>query len=354
MKNNKILKTFFSKSQKTNLKLSPEISVILPFYNAEKTLGKAIESILNQTFSDFELILVNNNSNDKSIEKARDFAKRNSRIILLSEEKQGVAFAMNCGLQHARGKFLARMDADDIAVLTKLEKQYHYLKENPEIDFVGSEVKYVSKEKNTDGFQRFIKWINSFHFPCEIEMNRFVEIPIVNPTIFFKREVYEKFGGCRHGDFPEDYEMQLRYLQAGVKMAKLPEKLLEWHDSPTRITRTHKRYSTEAFLKTKAKYFKTWSEKNNRFHPIIWIWGAGRKTRQRAKLLEKEGLKIEGYFDVVKTNSSIKNIFHYSEIPEPGSIFIVQMVNKIAAREQIRKYLINAKYIEGIDFILMG
>ena len=342
------------RNEKTNHKKFPEVSVILPFFNAEKTLENAIRSILNQTFSDFELILVDNNSSDKSADIAQIFAQTDSRIFLLKEVKQGVAFAMNCGLQHARGKFLARMDSDDISLPTRLDKQLGYLKKNPAIDFVGTEVKYVSKDKDYKGFQRFVNWANSFHSPQEIEQNRFVEIPVINPTILFRRKVFEKFGGCLNGNFPEDYEMQLRYLQDGVKMAKLPEKLLEWHDSPTRLTRTNERYSTEAFLKTKAKFFKNWSEKNNRFHPKIWVWGAGRKTRQRAKLLENEGLKIEGYFDVVKTKSSIKNIFHYSEIPEPGSVFIVQMVSKITAREQIKEYLLNANYTEGVNFILMG
>lgn len=332
----------------------PEISIILPFFNAEKTIERAVRSILAQTFPDFELLLVNNNSTDKSAEFLQPFAANDSRVILLNEKKQGVAFAMNCGLQYARGKFLARMDADDVSMPDRLEKQLRYLIKNPEIGFIGSEVEYVTTEKNTDGFQRFVKWVNSFHSFEKIKLNRFVEIPVINPTVFFRREIYAKLGGCLHGNFPEDYEMQLRYLQAGVQMAKLPEKLLEWHDLPGRLTRTDKRYSVEAFLETKARYFNTWSKKNNPFHPKIWIWGAGRKTRQRAKLLEKEGLKIEGYFDIKKTKSSIKNIFHFSEIPDPGSVFIVQMVNKIKAREQIKEYLLKANYKEGADFILMG
>lgn len=332
----------------------PEISVILPFYNAEKTLAKAIKSILLQTFTAFELILINNNSTDKSVEIATEFCERDSRIIILNEKKQGVSFAMNCGLNYSRGQFVARMDADDFSLPARLEKQYLYLQKHPEIDFVGSEVKYIAEETNTKGFSRFVDWVNSFHTPKEIEIKRFVEIPCVNPTIFFRRSIYEKYGACKHGDFPEDYEMQLRYLQAGVKMVKIAEPLLEWYNSTGRLTRTDPRYSAEAFMKTKAKYFYNWSAKNNPFHPEIWVWGGGRKTRQRAKKLSKEGLKIKGYFDIKKTSSSIKNILHYTEIPNAGEIFIVQMVNKIGAREQIKKYLLNANYTEGLDFILMG
>lgn len=334
--------------------MTPEISVILPFFNAENTLKAAIESIINQSFEGFELLLVNNNSSDKSEIIAHELALNDSRIQLLNEPRQGVANAMNCGLTNAKGKLLARMDADDVAHPERLDKQKQFLNENPEIDFIGSEVKYVPHNKNTAGFQRFVDWSNLFHSTIEIELNRFVEIPIVNPSILFRRELFEKYGGCFEGDFPEDYEMQLRYLAAGVKMFKLPEKLLEWHDYSTRLTRTDERYSTKAFFKVKAKYFKSWSEKNNPFHPNIWVWGAGRKTRQRAKLVEIEGLKIDGYIDIVKDKTSQKTMLHFTEVPDPGQLFIVPMVTKPGASKLIKDFLLQANYVEGVDFILMG
>jgi glycosyltransferase involved in cell wall biosynthesis len=334
--------------------MPPEVSVILPFYNAEKTLVAAVESILRQTFPNFELLLIDNNSTDISKSIAQKFAEKDSRIRLLQEMKQGVAHAMNCGLENARGQFVARMDADDISLPERLEKQVAFLNGYPEIGLLGCEVKYIAHEKNTAGFKRFVKWVNSFHSPEEIERNHFVEIPVVNPTIMFRKEIYEKWGGCSQGDFPEDYEMQLRYLEAGVKMAKLPEPLLEWHDSSSRLTRTDDRYSTDAFFRTKAAYFKKWSEKQNRFHPDIWVWGAGRKTRQRAKLLEKEGLKIRGFIDIVKGKTTEKTTLHFTEIPDPGQLFIVPMVTKTGARELIQSYLQKAGYAERTDFMLMG
>lgn len=332
----------------------PEVSVILPYFNAENTLAAAVESMLNQTFSSFEILLVNNNSTDNSFSIAKSFADKDSRIRLLIEKDQGVDHAMNCGLENSRGRFIARMDADDISHPERLEKQVRFLEENPETGLVGSYVKYVSRDTGTDGFRRFVNWVNSFHTSEEIELYRFVEIPVVNPTIMFRRELFEKLGGCRQGDFPEDYEMQLRFLDAGVKMAKLPELLLEWHDYSNRLTRTDERYTTEAFFRVKAEYFKKWSEQNNPFHPEIWVWGAGRKTRQRAKLLEKEGLKIQGFIDIIKGKTTRKTTLHFSEIPSPEEIFIVPMVAKYGARELIRKNLKERNFLEGKDFIFLA
>ena len=137
-------------------------------------------------------------------------------------------------------------------------------------------------------------------------------------------------------------------------MYKLPQQLLEWHDYSTRLTRTDKRYTSEAFFKTKAKYFQAWPAKHNRSHPNIWVWGAGRKTRQRSKFFEKEGLVIDGYIDIVQPKSSQQTTLHYTELPAPGKMFIVSMVTKIGARKLIKDFLLKANYIEGEDFILMG
>ena len=331
--------------------MHPEVSVILPYFNAELTLQRAINSILKQSFTHFELLLINNNSTDKSTDIARQAAQNDSRIILLDEKIPGVANAMNCGLKNARSRFISRMDADDVSHSEKLQKQYNYLENNPIIDFLGSEVEYVPHIAENKGFRRFVDWVNSFHTPEEVALKQFIEIPVVNPTIFFRRQLFEKYSGCHDGNFPEDYEMQLRYLSHGAKMAKLPEKLLEWHDYSTRLTRTDERYSTEAFFQTKAFYFKQWSEQHNPFHPNIWIWGAGRKTRQRSVFLQEQGLNIEGYIDIKKTKP---DTLFYKELPEPGQLFIVSMVTNTGAGKKIREFLIQRNYAEEKDFILMG
>ena len=134
-------------------------------------------------------------------------------------------------------------------------------------------------------------------------------------------------------------------------MAKLPEKLLEWHDYSTRLTRTDERYSTEAFFQTKAFYFKQWSEQDNPFHPNIWIWGAGRKTRQRSAFLQEQELNIEGYIDIKKTKP---DALFYKDLPHPGQLFVVSMVTNTGAGEKIRAFLQERNYVEGNDFLLMG
>ncbi len=330
----------------------PELSVVLPFYNAENTLERAITSIIDQSFTDFELLLIDNNSTDLSAKIAKYFSIQDDRIHLFREERQGVVFAMNRGMELARGRFIARMDADDLSLSSRFEKQVQFLIDNPEIGLVGCEVRHVS-DLPSKGMSRFVDWVNSFHSPNEIWQNRFVEIPLIQPSVMFRAHLWQVHGNYREGDFPEDYELFLRWLDAGVRFKKIKECLLEWHDSEGRLTRTDSRYSSEAFYKTKANYFTNWYQQSNGDKPL-WIWGAGRKSRQRAQLLEEEGLTITGYFDLKAKTIVGKDCKSYQDIPESGEIFILSMVGNHGAREQIANFLQHKEYISGTDYLLMS
>ncbi len=330
----------------------PEVSIVLPFYNAESTLERAIVSIIDQSFSDFELLLIDNNSTDLGSEIAKSFAIKDKRIKLFREEQQGVVFAMNKGMELAQGRFIARMDADDVSYPKRLEKQLKFLVDNPEIGLVGCNVRHVS-DLPSKGMSRFVDWVNSFHSPKEIWQNRFVEIPLIQPSVIFRSHLWEVHGNYQEGDFPEDYELFLRWLDAGVRFKKIKETLLEWHDSSGRLTRNDSRYSSEAFYKTKTFYFVKWFSRTITDKPL-WIWGAGRKARQRTRLLEEEGLTIAGYFDLKAQRISNKQCKSYEDMPNPGEIFILSMVGNHGAREKISDFLNRKGYMQGTDYLLMS
>lgn len=330
-----------------------KVSVILPFYNAEKTLDSAIQSIISQTYPNFELILVNNNSDDNSCEIAQKYVQNYSNLSLYSRGKQGVVYASRLGLEKSKGKYIARMDADDIALPGRLQLQADFLDRNDTIDVVSGIVTYRSFiKKRTDGFERFINWSNSVQSTSEIELNRFVEFPLVNPTLMFRREIPEKYGFYRAGDFPEDYEMFLRWLNNGVKFFKLNIAVLEWRDYASRLTRTDSLYSHEKFYKIKAKYLALWLK--NKGIEKIAVWGAGRKTRKRVIFLENEGIEIEFYIDIVENKTTKKKCIHFSELPKAGEVFIVPYVAMQTARQKIEAQLKIRNYILGKHYIFAG
>ena len=336
------------------IKEIPAVSVILPFFNADLTLERAIESIAAQSLQHFECILINNNSTDKSVEIANRQIGKDNRFSLIHEKTQGVMFASNTGSKLARGKYIARMDADDYAYTNRLKLQAGFLDANPDYGAVAGLVKHISHSENTKGFARYVEWVNSVRTYREILNSQFIESPIPNPSAMWRREVAVKYGMYKYGDFPEDYEMWLRWLSQGVKIKKLDETVLNWHDSDTRLTRTQPIYSDAAFYRIKTKYLANWLEKNNPFHPRIAVWGASRISRRRARLLKQYGIEIECYIDITRNRQLDQEVVYYSEIPPPDKIFILTYIKQINARDEIQDFLHSRGFQEGLNYLLVS
>ena len=122
----------------STLMSEPVISVIMPVYNAETYVEEAIKSILNQTFEDFEFLIINDGSEDNSLSIINNYASKDNRIKIISREKKGLVFSLNEGIKLAKGKYIARMDADDISVPERFKKQISYLERNSDVDICGT------------------------------------------------------------------------------------------------------------------------------------------------------------------------------------------------------------------------
>lgn len=333
---------------------SPEVSVILPFYNAEDTLDRAIQSIHTQDHEDFECILVDNNSTDGSNGIAKKWVQKDPRFRLVYEKKQGVMFASNKGCDLAMGIYLARMDADDRALPHRLSLQARFLDQNPEYGAVAGLVEHVGDPETTGGFKRFVEWSNSVVTYEEIFNRRFIEAPIVNPTAMWRRETMKEHGPYRSGSFPEDYEMWLRWLHRGVMIAKVPEVVLEWYDSQQRLTRTHPIYSDRSFYEVKSRYLAAWLSVNNPFHPEVWVWGASRISRRRARLLEDHGISIRHYIDTKRERQIGQQVIFYENLPSAGRGFILTYIRQMENREKIQAFVEEKGYREGVDYLLVS
>lgn len=332
----------------------PKVTVVLPFFNAGKTLGRAAESILDQEFRDWECILVDNNSTDESRDLALSLVNIDARFKLAEEKRQGVMFASNHGCELARGVYIARMDADDVAYPVRLSLQCDFLDQHAEYGAVSGLVNHVGHPDTTGGFRRFVEWSNSVRGYEEIFLRRFIEAPIVNPTAMWRRETMKLHGLYRSGNFPEDYEMWLRWLDQGVKIAKVPEVVLDWHDSEGRLTRTHPIYSDRAFYEVKSRYLAKWLAAYNPQHPAVWIWGASRISRRRAKILEQNGIRIEVFIDTKKSRQLDREVVYYEDLPPAGKGFILTYIRQMDNRRKIQDFLETRGYEEGKDYLLVS
>lgn len=332
------------------------ISVVMPVWNAALTLGCAVDSIRAQTAKDWELIVVDDGSTDGSTEALTGYAAGDERVRVIATPHRGVACALNEGIALARGRFVARMDADDLARPERLERQAAHLEQRPEVGLVASRVVFDGDRERRAGYARYVDWTNTLLSHDDIALAAFVESPVAHPSVMFRREVIDRFGGYADGDFPEDYELWLRWLAAGVRMEKLAEPLLVWRDSAGRLSRRDPRYSSEAFYRVKTGYLACWLATRNAHHPRVTVWGAGRVTRQRARHLTTHGVEIEAFVDIDlrKIGRRIGGVpvIGPEQLPPPGRCFVVSYVASTGARDLIAARLTALGYKPGVDYLL--
>lgn len=342
--------------EKSGLGAAPPVSVILPAYNGEKTVEAAVRSILAQSMPDFELIAIDDGSVDETPRILSRLQACDPRVCVVRQPHRGLVAALQRGLAEARGRYIARMDADDIALPDRLKAQQARLESRPEVGLVSCRVRFGGDPEQQKGYAEYVRWTNSLLSAEDISLSRFIESPLAHPSVMFRKELAERLGGYRDGDFPEDYELWLRWLEAGVRMEKLPAMLLVWNDSAGRLSRTSPRYSIESFYRIKSRFLVRWLELHNPHFPSVWLVGAGRTARKRAELLERSGVRIEAFLDVDpdKVGRSIggRPVLHRRDLPAPGGQFLLSYVGSRGARKDIEGFLENRGFQRGKDFLM--
>ena len=329
-----------------------KVSVLLPFHNASGTLDAAIASIAQQTMHEWELLLIDNASTDDSASIAKAWAEKDPRIKLIEEPRIGIAHALNTGLQHAKGAYIARMDADDISHPERLAKQVAYLDARPEIGVLGTRTRFETTVEKSSGMAWFVQWQNGIITPKEHYVKRFVDAPLAHPTVMFRRELVDRFGGYDTGPLPEDHELWLRWMHDGVRFAKLPEELLTWNDHAQRLSRTHANYSVDAFFSTKAKWIAQWyARKYPVARPVI-IAGTSNLCRDRARKLEAEEMRISAFTDVRRREIPGHGFIPHDELPGPGEALVISFISQRGTGDRIAEFLASRGLVEGDDFIL--
>lgn len=226
----------------------------MPVYNAERYLAEAIQSILDQSYTNFEFLIINDGSTDQSTEIIKKIGKRDVRIILLQQPtNSGIIKALNLGLQRAKGKYIARMDADDKSLPGRLLKQVKYMESHPEIGILGCAVQYIDREGNLLGTPAII------HDNLSIRWDILFKSPFFHPTVMIRKGILDKYNlqydALAH--YAEDYDLWTRILLK-TKGAILKDILLNYRLHPSSVTHRNK-------LKQKniAVEISSWSMQNH-------------------------------------------------------------------------------------------
>ena len=335
----------------------PLVSVLLPFHNAADTIGDCIDSILAQTLADFEVIAVNDFSDDDSLHVLQDYG--DDRIKLVDNEHRGLVSALNTGLAYCASPLVARMDADDIMYPNRLLKQYEYMRSHHDVVLLATRARKFPEVSIRNGYREYMRWQNSVVGNDDIHNQIYIESPFAHPSVMYRRDSVIAAGAYRYGEFPEDYELWLRLLHMGHRMEKLAEVLLDWRESEQRLSRVSDNYSRDAFDRIRADYLS----RDKRIHnKRIAFWGAGRKTRQRARHLLDKGYEPAAWIDI--DPKKIGNRINGIEVVEPAWLeqsivdgdkpFVLNYVTNHGARDITRHYLQRIGYVMGKHYLEVG
>lgn len=333
----------------------PLVSVVLPVRDGAATLEAALHSLHVQTFSRFEVLVVDDGSCDRTPEIARAWGKRDRRFGLRQIPRSGIVEALQHGLEHARGAYVARMDADDVSHSARLAAQFDLLERSPALAGCGTGVRYVPASSVTPRAAEYAAWINSMTDWDTVVTNIFVECPLAHPTFMFRREVLVTAGGYRDRAWPEDYDLLLRLWRHGHRFVSVPRVLLDWGNGPDRLSRTHDAYSLHAFRTCRVHHLRSslLAERDG-----VVVWGAGPTGKALALEFQSQGVPVEAFIEVDRRK--IGQVVHGAPVRrvraagEHRRALHVGSVARSAGREAVRSAAREVGLEDGVDFVSMA
>ena len=262
----------------------------MPAHNAEKYLESCLESIIRQDHQDWELIAVDDGSEDRTLEILNQFKEKESRIKCISQDKAGIIPALQMAYSKTKGKFICRMDADDVMPEQKFSSMLQAWTAVGKGHLITGKVSYFSEQPLGDGYLRYANWINNLVDSDVHYKQIYRECVIPSCAWLIHRTDFEKCGGFQSDIYPEDYDLCFRFYQHRIKVVPIDQILHFWRDHSLRSSRNDPNYLDNNFLNIKLRYFIN-IELNSK--QKVTLWGAGKKGKEMAKLLLENNIEFD-------------------------------------------------------------
>ncbi len=333
----------------------------MPVRDGAAFLPEALESLYAQDEIAWELVVVDDGSTDAtaSILARASRADRRIRTLCTHAGERGIVPALNLALETARGTYCARLDCDDLMHPTRLRSQGDALAGDPSLFAVTCRVEGFPTDALGAGMARYLAWQNALLDPHSIAVSRFIESPVLHPSVMLGTKRLRALGGWRDHDWPEDWDLFLRAFEAGYSILRVPETLYRWRQHPGQATRHQARYDEKAFARARAHYLAR-HLKDCFAGREIWILGAGPVGKRLGAGLAGCGAQPAGFadLDAKKIGTTVGRrpnawpVTDYESLrPKQGGVVALAAVGSLGARDMIRERLEGWGWREGEDYL---
>jgi len=317
---------------------TPLISIITPFKNTSAFLPEMLDSVIAQSYSNWEILLVDDHSVDNSYQIVSDYSQKDARIKLYRNSGQGIISGLRTAYVHSCGTYVTRMDSDDIMTPQKLEVLLTSLLRNGPGHIAMGQVQYFSEQGVGPGYKNYEDWLNRLTAKGENYLELYKECVIPSPCWMLSREDFDLCGGFNVDLYPEDYDLVFRFYKHDMKCIPCDEVLHLWRDYSSRTSRTDENYADHTFIDLKLKYFLELHLDSNK---SLVVWGAGKKGKRTAKTLVEKNIPFTWICDnPKKIGKQIygQHMVHVNVLEDMNNFQnIVTVANPIAQKE-IKKF----------------
>ena len=260
----------------------------MPAKNAEKHLAECLDSIIKQTYTNWELLVVNDNSTDSTEGILKEYIDKEFRIVYFNNNGNGIIDALKLAYKNSKGNCISRMDSDDIMPENKLELMQEALVKNPN-SLVTGYIKYISDNELKAGYIYYQNWLNNLVDTNSHYKEIYKECVIPSPCWMVKKDIFEKCEAFNSETYPEDYDLTFRFYKNNISIISLKKELHIWRDHQERASRNDDNYSDNSFLDIKIKYFLKIDYNKNK---TLVLWGASKRAKNTARLLQKNNIQF--------------------------------------------------------------
>ena len=322
------------------------VSIIIPYKNPLPYFEDCLKSIVNQSHKKLQIILVNDHSTDDSEKLAFKYSIEDSRIKLVNNVGKGIVDALNTGSEIAKGKYITRMDADDIMSENKIEILRSLLEKKKTKHIAVGNVKYfASKKPMGNGYLKYANWLNELTSNKKNFKEIYKECTIPSCSWMMHRSDFENIKGFKNLNYPEDYDFLFRVYYNQIKLTTTKEIIHLWRDHPMRTSRNSKDYFFENFIPLKIKYL---IENELKPKDELVLWGSGKK----GKLVAKKLIENNCSFTWISNNSKKIGVEIYQQKIQSTSLLKTEKKKLVICSISSKDFIIpeNSKYNRFLSF----